>query len=270
MKKVFLLVCVLMIIESVHAQFNLPAWRGKKCAVVLTYDDALNVHLDHAIPLLDSLGLKATFYLTINSPGFKNRMADWREAAQRGYELGNHTLFHPCLGSTSGRTWVKPEYDMNNYSIKRMTDEIKLTNVILESIDGQKKRTFAYTCGDMKVSDGSFVNDIKNDFVAARAVRHEMHTIGEIDLMNTDCYAFNGERGEQMIEIVKKAMESNSLLVLLFHGVGGEHNINVSLEAHRQLLQYLKANEKDIMIASMIETAEHIKEWQRQNNIRKD
>ena len=46
-----------------NAQSN-AAWQGKKCAVVLTYDDALNVHLDNVIPLLDSLNFKGTFYLT--------------------------------------------------------------------------------------------------------------------------------------------------------------------------------------------------------------
>jgi len=38
-------------------------------------------------------------------------------------------------------------------------------------------------------------------------------------LYNVDCYAMNGETGEQMIELVKKAMATNSLLVFLFHGV---------------------------------------------------
>jgi len=37
---------------------------------------------------------------------------------------------------------------------------------------------------------------------------------------------------------------------------------NVSLPADRQLLQFLKQNEKDIWIAPMIEVAEHIKDWQ--------
>lgn len=270
MKKILLFAFSLCYtIQYSFAQFNLQPWRGKKCAIVLTYDDALNVHLDNAIPLLDSLSLKATFYLTANSPGFKNRMEDWKAASKKAYELGNHTLFHPCIGGTAGRSWVKPEYDMNNYTIRRMVDEIRLNNVILEAIDGQKKRTFAFTCGDMKVSDGTFTNDIKTDFTAARAVRHEMHKINEIDLMNVDCYAFNGESGDQMIELAKKAMETNSLLVVLFHGVGGEHNINVSLEAHHKFLQYIKANEKDIMVATMLETADHIKDWQARDKIRK-
>ena len=42
-----------------------------------------------------------------------------------------------------------------------MSDEIRMTNVMLEAIDGLKKRTFAFTCGDMMVSDGSFVEQIK-------------------------------------------------------------------------------------------------------------
>jgi hypothetical protein len=51
---------------------------------------------------------------------------------------------------------------------------------------------------------------MKDDFVAARAVRNQMHKINEIDLYNVDCYAVNGETGVQMIEWVKKALETNS------------------------------------------------------------
>lgn len=57
-------------------------------------------------------------------------------------------------------------------------------------------------------------------------------------------------------------MSTNTLLVFLFHGVGGEHSLNVSLPAHRELLQFLKQNEKDIWIAPMLEVAEFIKNYQ--------
>ena len=260
MKKVFLLV-ILLSSQASYAQFN-PAWRGKKAAVVLTYDDALNVHLDNAIPLLDSLNLKGTFYLTAFAQGSKDRIADWRKAAANGHELGNHTLFHPCVGGMPGREWVSAERDMNKYSLQRMTDEIRMTNIFLQALDGKTKRTFAFTCGDMKIGDSLFINGMKNDFVAARSVRNQMHKINEVDLYNTDCYAVNGESGEQMIEWVKKAVETNSLLVILFHGVGGEHSLNVSLQAHRELLQYLKKKENDLLIGTMLEVAEHVNEWQ--------
>src|SRR5262245_11750473 len=91
-------------------------WQGKKAAIVLTYDDALDVHLDKAIPALDSLGFKGAFYLSAAFPGSKNRISDWKKAAMKGHELGNHTLFHPCDGSKPGRSWVSPQNDLSKYT----------------------------------------------------------------------------------------------------------------------------------------------------------
>jgi sialate O-acetylesterase len=264
MKRILLAgIMCLFILPVVHAQSNQP-WQGKKCAVVLTYDDAIDQHLDNAIPVLDSLGLKATFYITAFSNSMQKRMNDWRKLAVNGHELSNHTLFHPCIGGPNA-TWLKPEYDMRSYTVQRMVDETRMTNVFLQALDGKTKRTFAFTCGDMKIGDSLFINAMKNDFVAARAVRNQMHKINEIDLYNVDCYMVNGQSGAQLIEWAKKAMETNSLLVILFHGVGGGNPLNVTPQAHREFLQFLKQNEKDIMIAPMITVAEHIKDWQAQD-----
>jgi len=256
MKKIFLIILLFTTIKSLSQTKQL--WKGKKCAVVLTYDDAIDQQLDNAIPVLDSLGLKATFYLTAFSQSMQTRLNEWKKLATKGHELGNHTLYHPCIGG-KGREWVSKEYDLNNYTVKRMVDETRMTNLFLYSLDGKSTRTFAFTCGDMKIGDSSFINAMKKDFVAARAVRSEMHKLNEIDLYNVDCYMVNGETAEQMIEWVKKASETNSLLVILFHGVGGGNALNVSLEAHRGFLQYLKKNQKDIWIAPMLDVAEYIK-----------
>ncbi len=264
MKKIFILLLVSHVfITRTSAQLNQP-WHGKKSAVVITYDDAINQHLDNAIPVLDSLGLKATFYITAFSNSMQTRLNDWKKLSTTGHELANHTLYHPCIGG-KGREWVRPEYDMNNYTVQRMIDETRMTNLFLRALDGKTKRTFAFTCGDMKIGDSSFINAMKNDFVAARAVRNQMHKINEVDLYNVDCYMVNGETAAQMIEWAKKAIETNSLLVILFHGVGGGNALNVSLPAHREFLQYLKKNKKDIWIAPMLEVAEYIKAWQTKN-----
>lgn len=241
---------------------NKIVWNNKKCAVVLTYDDALNVHLDNAIPLLDSLGLKATFYLSGYSGVLNNRLTEWRAIAKEEHELANHTLYHPCTGKRPGREFVTANYDLSNYSIRRITDEIRMTNTLLKAIDGKTKRTFAYPCGDTKIGDSSYINPVKKDFIAARGVKDEMLKINQIDLYNIGCYAINGQTGQQLTDLVKKAISTNTLLVFLFHGVGGEHSLNVSLPAHRELLQFLKQNEKDIWIAPMSEVAEFIKNYQ--------
>lgn len=260
MKKYSLLISSTFIIMNVFAQTD-TKWNHKKAAVVLTYDDALAQHLDNAIPVLDSLGLKATFYLSVYYPAARERMADWRKAAKKGHELANHTLFHPCVGG-KGREWVKPDYDLRTYTVQRMVDEIRMTNVFLESLDGKKKRTFAFPCADTKIHDTAYFDGLKNDFIAARNVRAEMHTINKIDLYNMDCYMVNGQTANQMIEWVKKAVETNSLLVILFHGVGGGNSLDVSLPEHRKFLEYLQENKKDIWVAPMIEVAEYVKKNQ--------
>jgi peptidoglycan/xylan/chitin deacetylase (PgdA/CDA1 family) len=257
MKKLFVSNVLLLVTSFLCAQNNSDnLWKGKKCAVVITYDDAISQHLDNALPVLDSLGLKATFYLTAYNT--RDRINDWKKLAQNGHEIGNHTLHHPCVGGV-GREWVKAENDMNNYTVQRMVNEIKMTNVFLEALDGKKKRTFAYTCGDMKVNDTAFMDQLKGDFVAARGVKSQQHTIDQVDLYNTDCYVVNGETAEQMEQWVKQAVANKSLLVILFHGVGGGNSLNVTLPAHREFLGYLKKNEKDIWIAPMVEVAEHIR-----------
>lgn len=254
-----LTVLLLLAFLLTNAQNN-TVWKNKKCAVVLTYDDALNVDIDNAVPILDSLGFKATFYLSGYFPGFKNRINDWRKVAQHGHELGNHTLYHPCTGNTPGREWVKADYNLANYTVQRMTDEMRMTNILLQTLDGKTKRTFAYPCGDTKIGDSAYLD--KKDFVAARGVIGEMKKINEIDLYNIGSYGINGQTGDELIALVKQAMETNTLLVFLFHGVGGEHSLNVSLEAHRQLLYFLKKHEKEIWIAPFMTVAEYIRNYQ--------
>ena len=260
MKKIFIAAIIFLVSQDSFSQSGAP-WHGKKCAVVLTYDDAIDQHLNNALPVLDSLKLKATFYITAFSNSMQTRFNDWKKVASKGYELGNHTLYHPCIGG-KGREWVRPEYDMSKYTVQQMINETRMTNLFLRALDGKTKRTFAFTCGDMKIGDSSFINAMKNDFVAARAVRNQMHKINEIDLYNVDCYMVNGETGAQLIDWAKKAVETNSLLVILFHGVGGGNSLNVEIPAHRQFLIWLKQNQKDIWIAPMVEVADYIKDWQ--------
>jgi len=234
-------------------------WNGKRCAVVLTYDDGLNVHLTNAIPALDSFGLKGTFYVSDYFGGLNAQIPGWRKAAANGHELGNHTTYHPCLGNLPGRSFVNENYDLSKYSIRRITDEIRTMNTILKAIDGKSRRTFAHPRGDMKTGDSFYLEGMKKEFVAARGVRGAIPSLEQVDLYNINCYGINGQTGDELISLVKQAMDKGGLLVFLFHGVGGEHSLNVSLDAHSKLLHYLSENRKDIWIAPMIDVSEYIR-----------
>jgi sialate O-acetylesterase len=245
--------------SAARAQTTTSVWNGKQCAVVLTYDDAIDVDLDNALPALDSLGLRGTFYLIGSSAVVAKRLPEWRRAAQRGHELGNHALMHPCDGSLPGRSFVTPDNDLSKYTVRRAVAEIRATNTLLQAIDGKTARTFAYPCGDRQIGGVNFYDQLKTDFVAARGVTGGLQTPAQVQLDNVDCYSINGQSAAYMLDLVKKAQQSHTLLVFLFHGVGGGHSLNVELGAHRQLLRYLKAHELDIWVAPMVEVAERVR-----------
>lgn len=249
-------------------QSELPAalgsgdWQGKRAAVVFTYDDTLNVHLDNVIPALDKHGFKGTFYLAVGYPNFQTRLDEWRAIASRGHELGNHTMFHPCAGGQVGREWVAPERDLTSWSVQRMVDEITMTNTVLQAVDGEVERTFAYTCGDTKASGQSFVDSIKPLFVGARGVKAGLQAPQKVDLFDMNSVVIAGQTSAQLTALVDEAIEQGGLLVFLFHGVGGEHPIDVSLEAHNALLDYVKAKEANVWVATMLEAAHYVRDAQ--------
>src|SRR5438309_3209604 len=158
-----ILIAILLFTISSYAQ-RPAAWNGKQCAVVLTYDDAIDVDLDNVVPALDSMQLKGTFYIIGASSSVNRRVNEWGAIARNGHELGNHSLRHPCDGSLPGRTFATPENDLSRYTVDREVNEIRINNILLKAIDGKDRRTFAYPCGDTKIRDTFFYDRLNNDF----------------------------------------------------------------------------------------------------------
>ncbi|PPK85425.1 sialate O-acetylesterase [Neolewinella xylanilytica] len=233
-------------------------WRGKQAGVVLTYDDALTGQLDRVVPLLDSLNLKASFYLTASFPGFQNRLEDWRRVARSGHELGNHTLYHPCDARGAGREWVAADNDLSKYTTDQLLREIDVTNSLLQALDGESERTFAYTCGDTATADGSFKEALQDRFIAARGTTPGLDGVGSADLYDLHTYVANGHSAEEMIAWIERAKEENALVTLLFHGVGGGHDINVSEAAHRELVEYLYRNQDELWVTTLRDVSRHM------------
>jgi len=247
---------LLLLLTGFVLQAQNNVWKNKQAAITLTYDDALNVHIDKVAPLLDSLGFKATFYIIGSSPAFTRRIADWRRVAQHGHELGNHTLFHPCAGNKPGRDWVHPDHDLAKYTIQRMTDEIMMNQALLEATDGKKKRSMACPCGETSIGDSSYLFKAKEYFVATRDGTPDAAAVNAFKPFNIEFIGPSGQTGQELIAAMKKAIDHKALLVIVFHGVGGDHSINVSQEAHRELLLYIKQHESQIWVAPFMEVAE--------------
>ena len=114
---------------------------GRRGAVSLTYDDGLDSHLDTAAPALEARGLHGTFFLTVENA--LERQADWRAAAARGHELGNHSTHHPC---------DIHRLDAATYAAR----ELRPANAFLADLTGTTApRSFAYPCDVTDLGPGS-------------------------------------------------------------------------------------------------------------------
>ncbi|MDH3652170.1 MAG: polysaccharide deacetylase family protein, partial [Saprospiraceae bacterium] len=116
----------------------------------------------------------------------RDRMKEWQALITAGHELGNHSLFHPCQRIREGRDtfeWVKPEYDLTNYSLAQIRQELILANTLLHAVDQRSTRTYAYTCSDYIVGGReSYLSVVQDIFPAARGEGPIPHSMEEIDL----------------------------------------------------------------------------------------
>ena len=123
--------------------------------ISLTFDDGLDAHLDVAMPVLEQAGLRGTFYVDIRSTSLGRRGGEWREAAARGHELGNHSLLHPAvppslkeLGETDTLALPGATFVTLTQQGDRMRMELEVANNVLRALDGRTERTYAFPCSN--------------------------------------------------------------------------------------------------------------------------
>lgn len=236
--------------------------RAAKAAVALTYDDGVDVHLEHVAPDLEAAGLRGTFYVPGSSRSLFARMGEWRALERRGHELGNHSVFHPCLRiSAHGerRDWLAPERELEKYSVSQMAGELRVMNTLLVAVDGKLDRTYAYTCSDHLAGGKSYVDEVRPLFLAARTgEKPEIPELRELDVHFVPSWMVVNASAEEMIAYVEKAVQAGSMAVFMFHGVGGGHNLNVDRGAHRELIRWLAANKDRIWTDTFRSVMSHV------------
>lgn len=227
---------------------------GRQAAVVLTYDDALPSHLDIAIPALDAAGLKGTFFV-VGGQLVPEQIATWRAAAAEGHELGNHTVRHAC---PQGNSVPARKLDTSDaYDVEMMLAEIRTMNTMLTAIDGKMQHSFATPCGQHLAGGVDYLPALR----ASGLVRYTRGAWDTgrptLDPMDLPCLWFDEKAtGADMIAAVEKAAQGGGLVIIGFHGVGGDY-LKVSAEAHAQLLAYLKAHSDTIWVAPLSTAMEY-------------
>jgi peptidoglycan/xylan/chitin deacetylase (PgdA/CDA1 family) len=225
---------------------------GRQAAIVLTYDDALRSHLDVALPQLDAAGFKGTFFLSGTLP--QEDVQRWRKAAAAGHELGNHSVFHPCA---KGTFEMPEQYTNERYSVKTMLAEIRVMNTLLHAIDGVAEHTFATPCGQTVVGGEDYISALRTSGLVKYVRAAGPPTADGRDPFNVPSMFFpDTVTGVELIAFVEATVRQGGLGVLGFHGVGGDY-LTVSADAHQQLVQYLKAHQDAIWVATFREAMDY-------------
>jgi peptidoglycan/xylan/chitin deacetylase (PgdA/CDA1 family) len=115
-----------------------PFRHDRPAAASFTFDDGHAAHVDDLMPALESRGFRATFFLvTAWTPDERSATtkgkaswADWRGAAARGHEIGNHSATHANLGGVT-----------NEPTLNR---EIAESAALIAEKTGVRPRSFAY------------------------------------------------------------------------------------------------------------------------------
>jgi len=248
--------------EDTKQTFKWP--KGAKAAISLSYDDALNSQLDHAIPTLNKYGLKGTFYLQLNSATIDKRLPEWRAAAKAGHELANHTIFHQCSKSLPGRDWVDAGRDLDKLTVAQIKDQVLVTNTMLYAIDGQRERTFTAPCLDKFAGGQNYIDSVKSEFVAIKSEGGSGVTadMNKLDPYAVGVYFPTDITAQQLIDIAKQAADKGTMANYTFHGVGGDH-LAVTAEVHEEFIKYLAAHKDIYWVDTFINEMKYVKAQQK-------
>lgn len=242
-------------------------------AVSLSFDDALDEHLDQAIPTLTEHGLRGTFYVHLAATSLGRRAGDWRAAARLGHELGNHTIFHPA---DRRKAWVREGNAIDGYTLDRMHQELAVANRLLQALDGAEQRTFAYPCSnsilgrrgivkallfkfgcertrlpgfvdrwrlDVGSTEVSYVPLVRELFVAGRGsglCKHSVvPSVNSFDRFNLPSVSVDRWSWRELVDFTERGLADRTWVILQFHGVGGGHHLNCDFPVFRDYVSWL-------------------------------
>lgn len=243
--------------------------------VSLTFDDALDCHLDRVVPLLDRAGLRGTFFVPAGAESFNRRLDEWRVVAGRGHELGNHTIQHPAV---RGKSYVTEGNAIENFTLDRMRLELEAANRILSGLDGCADRTFAYPCCnsvlgrpglpkrflrrlgldrtrlmgwvlqhpwlDVRSTEQSY-EPIVAGLCAAARTGGERFSAGAAyppPRWAVPCVSLDGKTADEVAAVLDAFLRhEQGWLVFMAHGIGGGHRLSCDSAAFESLLGSLQS-----------------------------
>ena len=240
-------------------EFSWPG--GASAALSITFDDGMPSQLAEAAPILEDHGLRGTFYLVARGEAdYRERLDAFAPLAERGHEIGQHSVHHHC--SCSRR--MDPDATGLEYmTLGEMEEELQETQRRFADVfPATVEWSFAYTCYDTEVGRGrdrrSYVPLVAERYLAARGGnRRAFNSPYHVDLACTNAMQCEFMESSQLIGLAHQAIEQGSWCVLIFHGLNERH-LPVATPEFRQFAGSLSRLADRLWIAPFIEVASHI------------
>lgn len=241
----------ILLSQAANSQSPASVWpEGKQVAISLTFDDARESQVTKGLDLLNSYGIKATFFVL--PAGVEKQLDGWMKAVASGHEIGNHSLTHPCTGNFG---WSRNNA-LEDHTLKQMKSELKECNRQIRRLLGVNAEVFAYPCGQTYVGRGtrtkSYVPLVAKQFAFGR---------GWLDEAPNDPRYFNkaqltgmemdGKDFEQILKLIEGARAKGQWLVLAGHEMGEGGDQTTKLSMLKELAEYAKDPANGIWIAPL-------------------
>ena len=233
----------LSIVPLTSAEARARGWpHDARGAVSITYDDGLDSQLDLAVPTLDALGVKATFFVTMDN--IRHRLGDWAALAGRGHELADHTVSHPC--------------DLRRFTPRWFVDhQIKPMERWLTSVDPHRQQpVYAYPCDVTNLGAGSanvqahrYARLLRNaGIVAARTSEGEPNNPARLRArayrLQALAAGYDAPTVEAVLSYLDLAERRGHWAILVFHEIGDSvpQQGEVTRSLHDDVLRHIASS----------------------------
>ncbi len=245
-------------------------WEGDILgAVSLTYDDGHESQLRLAAPLMEERGLRGTFYLGPRMDEYARWLQPWKALADKGHEIGNHTLSHTCSRNFSDDTDAR---GLERSTLEEIEADILEAERRIEEVIPAPTRSFAYPCYQTDVGEGltrrSYVPIVARHFVAGRAIGEYgfANTPLNCDLHHLACHNAEHCRGTELIGLVRKAIKYGRWIIFAFHSLEGGR-LGIAQYEFCELLDYLSDERDRIWTAPVADVAEYLHQARRRYGV---
>ena len=204
--------------------------------VVITFDDNYVDNWTEYLPMLDSAGVRATFYICKYNRFTADQKAKLKLIQSHGHEIAFHSTNHYNMMDYV----YKHKHTMEEWIKREIEDGLKMMNY-----DGFYPQTFAYPAGAHNgLSDKMLQRYFKsvralngtNDFAKSLVPTEKNEVLYGLGIDKS-----SKRSDETVLQVIKSASDNRDCAIFVAHNINGPTNLSVTKERLLKMFAYIKS-----------------------------